>query len=44
MFTSFVALREFHALAIKQFACPGDAGWPLGNLFPLHQNRTEQGI
>lgn len=38
-----VALRELHALATKQFACPGDAGWPLGTLFPQAASKAEGG-
>ena len=37
-------MRELHALAIKQFACPGDPSWPLGTLFPAAANRTEAGM
>lgn len=39
----FAASKEFHNLAIKQFAVPGEPGWPLGTLFPLPANRTESG-
>lgn len=35
------AAKEFHNLAIKQFVVPGEAGWPLGTLFPAPENRTE---
>mmetsp|Transcript_30683 Transcript_30683/g.66927 ORF Transcript_30683/g.66927 Transcript_30683/m.66927 type:complete len:177 (-) Transcript_30683:162-692(-) len=35
------ALRELHALAIKQFVCPGDSGWPLGTLFPQPAGKAE---
>lgn len=38
-----IALRELHALAIKQFACPGDPTWPLGTLFPQPASKTEGG-
>jgi len=37
------ALRELKNLATKQFLCPGDAGWPLGGLFPAPKNKTETG-
>ena len=37
------ALREMKNLAAKQFLCPGDAGWPLGGLFPAPKNKTETG-
>jgi hypothetical protein len=40
---SHPAARELHNLAIKQFACPGEASWPLGTLFPGPQDRTEGG-
>lgn len=36
-----IAVRELHALAIKQFAAPGDPTWPLGTLFPQAANRAE---
>ena len=38
-----IALRELHALAIKQFVCPGDPTWPLGTLFPQPANKAEGG-
>jgi actin related protein 2/3 complex, subunit 3 len=28
-------------LATKQFLCPGDAGFPLGGLFPAPKNKAE---
>ena len=37
------AVREMRIHATKQFACPGDAGWPLGGLFPASKNKTESG-
>ena len=40
----FIALRELHALAIKQFVCPGDSGWPLGTLFPQPASKAEGGL
>ena len=40
---SSAALREVHTLAIKQFLIPGDAGWPLGTLFPPPRDRAEGG-
>jgi hypothetical protein len=37
------AVREMKNLAMKQFLCPGDAGWPLGGLFPAPKNKAETG-
>lgn len=43
-FTLMSALRELKALAIKQgFLIPGDAGWPLGGLFPTPASKLEAG-
>lgn len=39
----FSALREMNILATKQFVCPGDAGWPLGGLFPAPKTKAEGG-
>jgi actin related protein 2/3 complex subunit 3 len=31
-------------LSTKQFACPGEPGWPLGGLFSSPANKAEGGI
>ena len=41
--SSFAAIRELKALSTKQFAVPGEAGFPLGGLFPAPANKTESG-
>ncbi len=38
------AIRELKALSTKQFAIPGEAGFPLGGLFPAPTNKAEGGI
>mmetsp|Transcript_7411 Transcript_7411/g.12309 ORF Transcript_7411/g.12309 Transcript_7411/m.12309 type:complete len:130 (-) Transcript_7411:283-672(-) len=35
------ALRDLKALSTKQFAIPGEPGFPLGGLFPAPVNRAE---
>jgi hypothetical protein len=42
--TFLQALRELKQLAIKQFAIPGESGWPLGTLYPTPSNRNEGGV
>ena len=42
-FRQYVALRELKALATKKFSIPGDAGWPLGGLFPAPTSVAEGG-
>lgn len=37
------AVREMKILAVKQFSCPGEAGWPLGGLFPSPKTKAESG-
>lgn len=39
----FSALREMNILATKQLLIPGDAGWPLGGLFPSPKTKIEAG-
>lgn len=38
------AIRELRILSTKQFACPGESGWPLGTLFPAPATKAESGI
>lgn len=38
-----LAVKELRALATKQICIPGDAGWPLGTLFPAAANKAESG-
>lgn len=40
---SYLALRELKQMAIKKFLIPGDAGWPLGGLYPLPETAAEGG-
>lgn len=35
------AIRDLRNIAIRQFSIPGDAGWPLGGLFPAPARREE---
>jgi len=48
LFSMFVsertAIRELRALSTKPFAVPGEAGFPLGGLFPAPANKTESGM
>lgn len=37
------AIRELRALSQKQFAAPGESGWPLGGLFASPANKSESG-
>eukprot|EP01032_Pedospumella_encystans_P021442 gene21442-24322_t len=38
------AIRELRALSTKPFAVPGEAGFPLGGLFPAPANKTESDL
>lgn len=40
----FTAVRELRALSTKQFAMPGDTGFPVGGLFPPPTSKAEAGI
>ena len=40
----YAALKELRALATKQACIPGDAGWPLGTLFPVPANKSESDL
>lgn len=37
------AIRELRALSTKPFAIPGEAGFPLGGLFPTPATKAEAG-
>lgn len=43
LFWLSAAVRELRALSTKPFAIPGEAGFPVGGLFPAPANRTEAG-
>ena len=38
-----VAIKDLRAMATKQFAIPGESGWPLGGLFAAPEDRKEAG-
>eukprot|EP00599_Poterioochromonas_sp_BG-1_P015121 CAMPEP_0173157800 /NCGR_PEP_ID=MMETSP1105-20130129/15876_1 /TAXON_ID=2985 /ORGANISM="Ochromonas sp., Strain BG-1" /LENGTH=176 /DNA_ID=CAMNT_0014075405 /DNA_START=56 /DNA_END=586 /DNA_ORIENTATION=- len=38
------AIRELRALSQKQFAAPGESGWPLGGLFASPANKSESDL
>lgn len=37
------AVRELRELAKKPFAVPGEAGWPLGGMYPNPSSKAEAG-
>lgn len=38
-----IAIKDLRAMATKQFAIPGESGWPLGGLFAPPADRKEGG-
>jgi hypothetical protein len=42
--TCTTAIRELRGLSTRPFPCPGEAGWPLGTMFPAANGKSEGGM